>query len=373
MNKPKIVFLLESISQPRCIKRVRSFISNGYDVEIYGIDRGVYSENYSISGIKINVIDKQRDGKDYLKKFIQNNKSIKQILNKHDKNKTVFYSFGFAITVSVLINGCKNYIYEMSDIVYGYQKYNFLQSFFKSFDKLLIKRSLLTILTSEGFADFFFNNKRPDNIIIQPNKLSIFFSDKQRSYFTGDFSSSKIKFAYVGAFRFPNTIFRFANIIGEYFPEHEFHFHGDSALTYQVISISDKYDNVKYHGPFKNPDDLSTIYNNIDVIVTCYDIQDLNVRIAEPNKLYESLFFNKPIIVSKNTFLAKKVKKLNCGYAIDASNDESILLFINSIKGEDITIIKENINRIPNSEIIDDNSINIISHLNKKLAHLDYE
>ena len=90
MDKPTVVFLLESISQPRCIKRVNSFITKGYKVEIYGIDRGVYTENNFISDVKVNVFDRQRDGKDHIKKLFNNYKSIKEILKKHDNNNTVF-------------------------------------------------------------------------------------------------------------------------------------------------------------------------------------------------------------------------------------------------------------------------------------------
>ena len=53
-----------------------------------------------------------------------------------------------------------------------------------------------------------------------------------------------------------------------------------------------KFPNVKLHGKFKNPSDLSVIYNKIDLNVICYDTTSINVRIAEPNKLYESIFFN---------------------------------------------------------------------------------
>ena len=53
MNKPKIVFILTSISQPRCIKRVKSFINSGFEVKIYGFDRGAYNENANIDGHEI--------------------------------------------------------------------------------------------------------------------------------------------------------------------------------------------------------------------------------------------------------------------------------------------------------------------------------
>ena len=363
MGEPKIVFLLESISQPRCIKRINSFIAGGFDVDIYGIDRGKYNENACVSGKNITIIDKQTDGKNHLRKFINNLKAIKKITETYDKSDTLFYSFGYALSLSLKLNGCKNYVYEISDILYGYKKFEFLMPLFKKLDIFLIRKSKLTVMTSEGFANFFFRNKWPDNIIIQPNKLNVFFLDKQRPSINFDLNSHKLRFAYVGAFRYPNTVFRFAKIIGEHYPQHEFHFYGDSTLTKEVILISEKYDNVKYFGPFKNPDDLISIYDNLDLVVACYDIQSLNERIAEPNKLYEALFFNKPIIVSEKTFLSKKVKDIECGYIIDASKDETLINFIDSLKNEDINSKRKNISKIKKQEIIDDDSIMIISRI----------
>jgi len=366
MINPKVVFILESISQPRCIKRINSFISGGFDVDIYGIDRGKYNENATISGKQINIIGNQTDGDDYFNKLINNNRAVKNILKSYNSQETIFYSFGFSLTLSLKINGCKNYVYEISDILYGYNKFNLIRPFFKKIDKYLIKKALITVLTSDGFGDFLFNDNWPDNIIIQPNRLNAYFRSIQRSYKQLEVDTRNLRFAYVGAFRYPNTIFRFAEIIGEHFPKYEFHFYGDSKLTEKVIMLSKKYNNVKYFGSFKNPDDLESIYNNFDIVVACYDIQSLNERIAEPNKLYEALFFNKPIIVSKNTFLSDKVKKLNCGYVIDASNNQSIISFLDSIETDELNNIRNNISTINNDEIIDDESARLISLLKEK-------
>ena len=157
MVKPKIVFILESISQPRCIKRINSFIAKEFDVEIYGIDRGKYNENASISGKQINIIGNQKDGDDYLKKAINNNIEINKIIKSHKTQSTVFYSFGFALTLSLFLNGCRNYVYEVSDILYGYQRFNLIRPILKNIDKYLIKKSILTVFTSEGFVKYLFS------------------------------------------------------------------------------------------------------------------------------------------------------------------------------------------------------------------------
>lgn len=366
MSNPKLVFLLGSISQPRCIKRINSFISRGFDVDIYGIYRGKYNENANISGKKINIIGKQTDGNAYFSKLLKNNRTVKNVLKKYNPQKTVFYSFGFSLTLSLKINGCKNYIYEISDILYGYYKFNLLRPFFKVLDKYFIKKSLITVLTSEGFASFLFNDRWPQNIIIQPNKLSSYFKNAKRVLIP--YNEKNLRFAYVGAFRYPNTIFRFAEIIGKFYPQHEFHFYGDSTMTSQVIDMAKKYDNVKYFGSFKNPEDLLIIYNNFDIVVACYDTQSINERIAEPNKLYEALYFNKPIIVSQKTFLSEKVNNLNCGYSINASNDQSIISFINTINTQKLNTIRNNISKIEDDKIIDDDSEKIILMLKERMV-----
>lgn len=359
----KVVFLLESISQPRCIKRINSFISNGYDVEIYGIDRGKYSENVEILEKKINIIAKQAEGKDYTKRFFYNIKWVKEVLYLYKQENVIFYSFGFMLTLSLKINGCKNYIYEIADIMYGYKKLHPFVPILKLIDKNFIKSSLLTVMTSDGFANFFYNDHWPNNILIQRNKLDKFFNDVERPNIINNKGMDNIVFSYVGSFRYPDTVFRFAKIIGEFYPQHEFHFYGDSVLVNEVINICKKYNNVKYFGPFKNPDDLSKIYNKIDIVVACYETQNLNERIAEPNKLYESLFFKKPIIVSENTYLSEKVKRLDCGYIINAYDNESIIKFINTLDVDKNERIINNISEINKYDIIDDDSVNIISYI----------
>ena len=64
-SKEKFIFLMSSISQPRCIKRINSFIKKGYDVEIYGYDRNIYNLNAIIEGNEINILEKVPSGKLY--------------------------------------------------------------------------------------------------------------------------------------------------------------------------------------------------------------------------------------------------------------------------------------------------------------------
>lgn len=69
-NKPKLIFLLVSISQPRCFKRIEAFIKEGFDLEVYGFDRGYYNDDSTIAKFGVNNLGFMPSGSGYLKKNI---------------------------------------------------------------------------------------------------------------------------------------------------------------------------------------------------------------------------------------------------------------------------------------------------------------
>jgi succinoglycan biosynthesis protein ExoL len=359
--KPKIVFLQASLSQPRELKRIRSFMNAGFDVEGYAFNRGYYNVNSIVDGIKFHDLGFAKSGSNYWRKFIYARKVLREIFLKFKSEEVIYYSFSFDLTLLCKIYSGKKVIHEISDIVYGYFENNFIHWFFKQIDKWLIKFSFLTVMTSEGFYSYLFPSKNLSNVIIQPNKLDKFFNGISRKGKKVD--CNKLVFSYIGSFRYPNTVFRFARVIGETFLNHEFHFYGDSEYTESVKALSKKYVNVLYKGAFRNPDDLQDIYSNVDIVVACYDTENLNERIAEPNKLYEALFFKKPIIVSSNTFLASQIQKFKCGFEMDATMDVNIIQLVNSLTIEKLDKLINQIEKIDLSYIIDDDAVNIIKYV----------
>ena len=111
-----------------------------------------------------------------------------------------------------------------------------------------------------------------------------------------------------------------------------------------------------FHGKFKTPEDLPAIYSQLDLVLSTYDTDSDNVRYAEPNKLYEAIYFETPIVVSSNTFLSKKVKELGVGFELDV-NRENVESFISSLTIDKISQVKEKIKLYPKDFAIDDVSI----------------
>jgi glycosyltransferase involved in cell wall biosynthesis len=350
-----IIFIAPQLQQPRVIRRINTVYQAGIPIKVYGFDSGVFSNNLKSISFPVTDIIK-RDKKDNkLKKIICFIKTIKRI-KKENSNNDIFYLFGTEMGNFSWILRNRKIVYEEADIRGAYSNNRIFRWIFKQIDKGTIKRSLLTVFTSEGFVDYTFGEgKRPDNILVIPNKLnSCFFNGERKSeVIHKPLDVSHIKFGFVGIIRYPNTIVRFAEVIGKFFPQYEFHFFGDPDVPSNIDSVKNM-SNIVLHGPFINPMELPSIYNKIDIVISCYDTKSWNVRVAEPNKLYEAVFFEKPIVVSESTFLEKQVKKYNAGYAIKADDDDSIRNFVNSISIESIDEIRMSESKVDWKELIDD-------------------
>ena len=355
MLSKNIIFLSGGLTQPRVIKRIKYFHDKGYNVHVYGFDRGTFQNvNTLPKEIPVECLGFIENGRNYFHSFFLNRKKFVPILRRYKNQNVCFYTFGFFPAFWTALYTKKPFIYEISDLIYGYFRSSIVRAFFKYIDRLIIKKSYFTVLTSQGFYHYLFPKLDRSNILVLPNKLDASFNQVERT--CNLINNNHVRFAFIGFLRYPNTVFRFASIIGEKYPSYSFSFYGDSNYREQAAELANKYDNVNFFGKFKNPDDLQKIYNEVDVVVACYDTSTFNERVAEPNELYESLFFCKPIIVSKDTFLARRVKELECGYDIDASIDENILNFLDSLSIQDINSKMAHIRNLSHDEMVDNPS-----------------
>lgn len=361
-----IIFIVQQLSQPRCIKRINHFIEEGYSCKIFGFNNGLYEDNLKNYNKKIEEqweIDKKASK---LQKINIYHNKIRSVINQIDKDD-IIYAFSFEIGSIVSLLWKQKYIYEEADVSASRIKNKYIRRFLLKLDRRIIKKSLATIFTSEGFPKYIFGSNNPysEKTVFIHNKLHESFIENSRPDVL-DVDINSIKFGFIGLIRYPNTILRFARIVGEYFPNHEFLFFGVPDGDVLEQEDWDKYSNVKFHGKFKNPIDLNLIYHKIDINVVCYDPTLDNVKIAEPNKLYESIYFKKPILVSKDTFLCERVNDLKVGFCINALSDSSIISFISSLNSRKILSVQKNCENILTDELID-NPLIYMGEINEKI------
>lgn len=346
------VFIVPQLSQPRCIKRIKSIYDAGIPIKVYGFDRGLYSENIANIPFPVERIIVY-PGKNKFSRLFFIIKTIRNIIRTNKKD-SVFYLFSFEVAYYATMMGCKNYIYEEADVSAVKKRFAWQRKYFLRKDRNLVQNAKLAIFTSQGFVEYIFGDKSPKNLMLLPNKLSPFFTDEKRdSLYKHEIDVNHLRFAFIGLVRYFRTILGFAKVVGEKFPQHEFHFYGDASNKELLKFETEKYKNIYIHGAFSNPQDLEKIYSNVDINIVCYDPSSINVRIAEPNKLYESIYFRTPIVVSKETYLERRVLELGIGTSIDCTKSEDIESFIKSISISDIDKYIKNMNSISSEQLID--------------------
>lgn len=348
----KLIVLASSLSQPRILRRICCLRDAGIPLVVYGYDRGLYSCNKLPSDIPLKTLGDVKNGAGYFSRFFRIFQDIRELIKADYHGKEVFYSFGF-IESFVLWLMRKPYIYEMSDLAYANPRFGKFISIFKAIDICLVKRSKLTVMTSEGFLKFLFPRREICNVLVQPNKLNRCFLNEKRLFCPIEKDKGRT-FAFVGAIRYPDTVLRFAKIIGSFYPNHRFVFWGEGDYSTFFKEQTKEFSNVVFRGRYRNPEDLKKIYSEVDIVVSCYGSSELNNRVAEPNKLYEAMFFAKPIIVSAGTFVAEQVGRYGCGYAINASDDACIRKFVDNLDVEEIIAIQERESALPIEDLIDD-------------------
>ena len=324
----KILFILPVSSQPRFSKRINKFINDGYEVTVASFERKYFDLNTLPTNIEYHKLGQIKSG-NYFKRLPQLIKSsffLKKLANQND----IIYIFSPDVLISLIPFIKKSIVhYELGDI--RLLKTNSLQS--KAFDYLYGKALLKCFqinVTSIKFKDYLIEkyaiqlntinvieNKLPFNYVRSLNEQPKFRS------INSDFS-----LGIIGLLRYKNIL----NFL-ETYVQNECSFKikifGDGPLTNEIMQFVDG-ESVIYYGQFKNPDDLFNIYNQIDISFTMYDNRDLNVRLALPNKLYESMLFQTPIIVSNNTFLSEKVKEYGVGFDWNQSEMNELVEFMSS-------------------------------------------
>lgn len=297
---------------------------------VYGFDRN--GDCRALPPFKYECIGLISNEDSYWKRLFIIKDGISKVIRKEGKD-CLYYIFSLDNAIAArLVCWHLKYIYEVSDLMELMINNKFLSRLLVWMNRKIVKHSILSVYTSEGFVPFLNpNGANPEKTVVLPNKLNAYCKNKPQ---TKDKSTdlNHLRFGFTGAIR-TETIFNLIKTIGEC-GKHEVHLYGlytdENNGGYSIRSLVDQYKNIFYHGPFKNPDDLSDIYSHIDIVL-CYYKSSGNDLYLEPNKLYEAIFYDCPIIVAENTFVGRKVKQLNVGYTIEQGDVDSLKTFLASI------------------------------------------
>ena len=345
MKKKRIVFIESGENNPNNIKRMEEFKAQGFDVVVYAFSRNQDIQNHP-KGIQVHNIGEFSSDSSYFSRIGVIRKGIKSVLLKHKNDDCIFYLLKSDMAIVYSYLSKIPYIFEEADMTHLSFGNKWLRGYLERRVKRIIRNSVISVFRSEGFLKYHFGDTYPDNVYVIPNRLhpDVLKLPQVESHEVND---KCLKFGFVGGIRY-NTIYSFAHYLLKNFPQHEFHFFGNFSTKAQEDHFMElkHFTNCFFHGPFRSPDDLPSIYSQIDVLLSAYDVRGINPRYAEPNKLYEAIYFDKPIIVSSHSFLADKVERLGIGYDLDALNETEVVELVKSINRKSIEGKCKNIEKI---------------------------
>lgn len=324
----KILFVMSHVPNPRMIKRIE-LLEKKFDVEVIYVERhnsDMYTfdkKNITSYSLKLNL----PTSKQVLRRIIASIKYFFFILKKtRNKNYKIIYIEG--LDTLILTQLCFFYkkvhcIFEVADLREIYLKNTIKNKIINKIAEFFYKKINILVLTSEKFySEYFYKYIAKNKIVVIPNipekKIFEGFKKKENEKFTVGF---------IGGIRYLNQIKMLIDVSEELDINILLAGAGGTKEEYQEIqSYCQNKENVIITGKYDYQKEIKSLYEMVDCVYSVYDNTNLNVRIALPNKLYESIYCELPIIVAKNTYLEEIVNALGVGKAIENRKELKILL-----------------------------------------------
>lgn len=92
--------------------------------------------------------------------------------------------------------------------------------------------------------------------------------------------------------------------------------------------------NITFTGRYNYDTEIAGLYGKVDCVFSVYDADNPNVRIALPNKLYESIICELPIIVAKGTYVSELVEQYGVGVAVSHVDKNDLEQVMRRIKDD---------------------------------------
>ena len=332
----KDIFIIGFTPNPRLIKRMKNE-STIFDVKAIYWNRGSEMiDNNGLSGIPFTeIIIKAKNNP--LKRIIPYLKFRKKAYAYIKKESPDFIHVQGLDMLSIAIKYQKKHkvkiIYETADLhrfIIDEQRnpiYKLLQKILISKEKQYCNKIDLLILTSKMYYSTYYYKIVPrDKYIYMPNipNLECFYKFERKEYNPFD-----IYIGFVGIIRYKKQIRLLLEAAKATRVKLVFAGYETNGNDIEVFCRDNGH---IWLGAFDYEQDISKIYSMCDAIFSVYDADMNNCRVALPNKLYESIYCEIPIIVAKKTYLADVVNELGIGIAVSHHELNDFIYAIESLR-----------------------------------------
>lgn len=356
-----LVFLLSHIPNPRMNKRI-GVVKEITDTTLICWDKQSNQLfNLYHDDIKNIVIKMAASTTEPLKRIRQTMnfgiKAYKEILKIKPK---CIYAGNFdmlliAYIYSILHNS--NLVYEVADlnrlIVDKQESLSkvLIQKIITFIEKIMCRRVSLLILTSNEYYNYYYKNIFPkQKLLVIPNvpDIAVFKDYKKKA-------NGKFTVGFVGGIRYINQIkmmIDVAELIGIQVLIAGAGFSNEDDIILREYCRNKNF--IDLIGNYDYSKQIGELYGKCDCIYSVYDADLKNVQLAIPNRLYEAIYCELPIIVAKQTYLAELVESMRVGVSVKHNETKDLLNELNRLSTD-----KEYYNGFVKNCIKQKNNINI--------------
>lgn len=369
----KVAILISHIPDPRILRRAKS-LQNHFEIVLIYWDRGqAIKESFEINPeIKVlRLYKKAPQGKPIarilpLSQFMV---CATKALRNEEPNIIHAGNLDMLFIASIyksLFDKKVKIVYEVADL----PKYAFV----KEVDSLKtlaarllqrVERKLASsisklILTSPYFWDEYFSE------FVDKNKYLFIPNAPYRNLFSKYEKRQHEDFTigFIGSVRYVNQLKMLIDAVEELDKKNIKIFIAGSGPGYKdVQEYSKGKDYVEVYGPYNYEKDIIDLYERVDCVYSVYDTSFNNVKIALPNRLYEAIVCEIPIIAARGTFLGEFIEKNQIGVTVDDKNKEELKkVIVNMINSKELLIsYQENCSKIKSKYYHEENSEKLLN------------
>lgn len=343
-------------NQPRYHKREAAFRSL-VPTKVAAFERSYYRDNFFAAGVDYLSLGDIDDGRyaARIPKFVMATRRLAQAATSGGK----MYAFSLDCYLMGRLAGLKPGIIEVGDLRVADSR----NPFARRLEKWVLNDCAALVVTSPAFLSQYYADLMPkqSRTYIIENKLDPKFAGRRRRI--AHRRQSSLTIGVIGLLRYRSTLEMLVKAVREN-PRLRLKCYGDGPDR-DLLEAS-RGDRIEYFGPFQNPHDLERIYSSIDVSFSVYDPSSANVRLALPNKYYESVFFGVPLLAAKNTELGRRVTSEGLGGVLDTSDYATFARELAAITPGWIDARATACMAIPEADVIDDSQqvlVDILSDL----------
>lgn len=344
----KIVFVLPVQSAVHCYKRIRSLQALGVETDIYSFERNYYpsklqpAEYVSLGSIS--------HGK-YHKRLVPLTRAMTTI-RKAAESADVVYAFGLDILLQAFLatRGLREtpkLVYEATDIRSILTQQTPQSVALRWLERFLLRRVHLLVVTSEAFVFGYYQGVQGVQVpyLVIENKLMTeampIFTPALRP------NDGVLRIGYFGHIRCQASW----KVLKEVAQESE------GRVQVQVAGILNDIATAQedlaatpgmiYLGTFVSPDDLPSLYSQVDVSWVAHFHGINNMKWARGNRFYESCYFQKPMFAQTGTIDGEVVASKDLGMCLDLGDKDACVQAVLSARFSDFDQWRRNIAGLP--------------------------